>query len=109
AEGLALDEMQAGLEAVQSLDPTGVGARNLQECLLLQLEARGSRDSVAWKIVHDYLKLLETRQLSQLVKALGRPLEHIQIAVNVIRHLDPAPGLRYSSSGARQVEPDVYI
>ena len=40
---------------------------------------------------------------------LGRPLEHIQIAVDVIRHLDPAPGLRYSGGGARQVEPDVYI
>jgi len=40
---------------------------------------------------------------------MGRPAEHIQIAVNVIRHLDPAPGLRFSSGGARQVEPDVYI
>jgi RNA polymerase sigma-54 factor len=109
AEGLALKDVKAGLRAVQSLDPTGVGALNLQECLLLQLELRGSRDSVAWKIVQDHLKLLETRQLSQLAKALGRPPEHIQIALSVIRHLDPAPGLRYSSGGARQVEPDVYI
>jgi RNA polymerase sigma-54 factor len=109
AEGLSQEDVQAGLRAVQSLDPTGVGALNLQDCLLLQLEARGSRDSIAWKIVHDHLKLLETRQLSQLAKILGRPLEHVQIAVNVIRHLDPAPGLRYSSGGARQVEPDVYI
>jgi RNA polymerase sigma-54 factor len=109
AEGLRREDVEAGLRAVQSLDPTGVGALNLQDCLLLQLEARGSRDSVAWKIVHDHLKLLETRQLTQLSKILGRPLEHIQIAVNVIRHLDPAPGLRYSSAGARQVEPDVYI
>ena len=109
AEGLDVPDIEAGLQAVQSLDPTGVGARNLQECLLLQLEARGSRDSVAWKIVHDHLKLLETRQISQLAKVLGRPPEHIQIAVSVIRHLDPAPGLRYSGGGARQVEPDVYI
>ncbi|MBV8865700.1 MAG: RNA polymerase factor sigma-54 [Acidobacteriaceae bacterium] len=109
AEGLKLADLQAGLRAVQSLDPTGVGALNLCGCLLLQLEARGSRDSVAWKIVHDHLKLLETRQVSQLAKVLGRPLEHIQIALAVIRHLDPAPGLRYSSVGARQVEPDVYI
>ncbi len=109
AEGLSLDDVRAGLSAVQSLDPTGVGASNLRECLLLQLEARGSRDSVAWKIIHDHLKLLETRQLSQLAKVLGRPPEHIQIAMNVIRHLDPAPGLRYSTAGARQVEPDVYI
>jgi RNA polymerase sigma-54 factor len=109
AEELNFHDVQAGLKAVQSLDPTGVGARNLRECLLLQLEARGSREGVAWKIVHDHLKLLETRQLNQLAKVLGRPIEHIQIAVNVIRHLDPAPGLRYSGDGARQVEPDVYI
>ncbi|MBV9406968.1 MAG: RNA polymerase factor sigma-54, partial [Acidobacteriaceae bacterium] len=109
AEELTLAEVQAGLKAVQSLDPTGVGATNLRECLLLQLDARGCRDGVAWKIVHDHLKLLETRQLQQLAKALGRPMAHIHIAVNVIRHLDPAPGLRYSGGGARQVEPDVYI
>jgi len=109
AEGLSLRDARAGLRAVQSLDPTGVGALNLRECLLLQLEARNARDSVAWNIIHDHLKLLETRQYSQLAKVLGRPPEHIKIAVNVIRHLDPAPGLRYSSAGARQVEPDVYI
>ncbi len=109
AEGLSLENVRAALKAVQSLDPTGIGATSLQECLLLQLEARGSRCSVAWSIVHDHLKLLETRQIAQLAKILGRPPEHIQIALNVIRHLDPAPGLRYSGAGARQVEPDVYI
>ena len=108
-EGLSLDDLNAGLKAVQSLDPSGVGARDLRECLLLQLEARGSRDSVAWTIVHDHLKLLGARQLSQVAKVMGRPIEHIQIAVNVIRHLDPEPGSRLSSQGAKQVEPDVYI
>ena len=109
AEGLNSADVEEGLKAVQALDPTGVGARSLRECMLLQLEGRGGRDSVAWKIVNDHLKLLESRQLSLIAKALGRPLEHIHIAVNVIRHLDPAPGLRYSGAGARQVEPDVYI
>ena len=109
AEGIPLETVKEGLRAVQSLDPSGVAARNLQECLLLQLEAHGCRDGVAWQIVHDHLKLLETRQLTQLAKVLGRPMEHIHIAVNVIRRLDPAPGLRFSGGGARQVEPDVYI
>lgn len=109
AEGLPLESVRAGLKAVQSLDPTGSGARNLRECLLLQLEARNCRDGVAWTIVHDHLKLLEMRHLPQLAKLMARPMAHIQIAVNVIRHLDPAPGLRFSSAGARQVEPDVYI
>jgi RNA polymerase sigma-54 factor len=109
AEGISLEDAREGLRAVQSLDPTGVGATTLRECLLLQLESRGSRGGVAWTIIHDHLKLLESRQMSLLAKVLGRPLEHIQIAVNVIRHLDPAPGLRFSGGGARQVEPDVYI
>ena len=109
AEGLPPCSVKASLKAVQSLDPTGVGARNLRECLLLQLEARGCRGGVAWTIVHEHLKLLEMRHLSQLAKLMGRPMEHIQIALTVIRHLDPAPGLRFSSAGARQVEPDVYI
>ena len=108
SEGLTVEDMRAGLKAVQSLDPTGVGAATLQECLLLQLEARGGQGGVAWRIVQDCLKLIETR-LQQLSKVLGRPMEHIQIAVDVIRHLDPAPGLRYSGGGARLVEPDVYI
>src|SRR3954447_13644793 len=108
-EGSSLDDLRAGLKAVQSLDPSGVGATNLRECLLLQLEARGSRDSVAWTIVHDHLKLLCARQLTQLAKVMGRPLDHIHIAANVIRHLDPEPGSRLSSQGAKQVEPDVYI
>ena len=109
AEGISLDVVKAGLKAVQSLDPSGVAAATLRECLLLQLEAHGCRDSVAWNIVQDHLKLLETRQLTQLAKVMGRPIEHVQIAVNVIRRLDPAPGLRFSGAGVRQVEPDVYI
>jgi RNA polymerase sigma-54 factor len=53
--------------------------------------------------------MVELRQIRELAKALGRPLEHIQTAVEVIRHLNPRPGLRFSGPGARQVEPDVQI
>jgi RNA polymerase sigma-54 factor len=104
-----LSDVEAALKAVQSLDPSGVAARDMRECLLLQIEARNGRGGVAWQIVSGHLKLLETRQFKELAKVLGRPLEHIQIAVEMIRHLDPRPGIRFSSSGARPVEPDVYI
>jgi len=104
-----VEEVLEGLRIVQTLDPAGVGARDLRECLLLQLESRNGRGGVAWQIVANHLKFVETRQMKELVKALGRPLEHIQIAVNVIKHLDPRPALRYSGPGARQIEPDVYI
>jgi RNA polymerase sigma-54 factor len=102
-------EVQEGLRIVQSLDPAGVGATDVRECLLLQIESRNGKGGVAWQIVANHLKLLETRQIKEIAKQLGRPLEHVQMALDVIRHLDPYPGLRYSSQGARQVEPDVYI
>jgi RNA polymerase sigma-54 factor len=86
-----------------------VGARDVRECLLLQVASRNGEGGVAWQILADHLKLVETRQYKELAKALGRPMRHIEIAVEVIKHLDPRPGLRYSGPGARQVEPDVTI
>ena len=103
------EDMAAALKAVQSLEPAGVGARDLRECLLLQLASRNGEGGVAWQIIQKHLRLLETRQFRELAKAMQRPPEHIEIAVDVIRHLNPRPGLRYSANGARSVEPDVYF
>lgn len=107
--GHSLADVETALKAVQSLDPSGVAARDMRECLLLQLAARNGEGGVAWQIIENHLKLLETRQFKELAKVLGRPPEHIQIAVDVIRRLDPRPGLRYAVSSNRIVEPDVYI
>ena len=109
SEGFSEKALDEALAAVQRLDPAGVGARSLQECLLLQLESRGARGGVAWQIVENHLKLVESRGTKELMRLLGRPQEHIEIALEVIRHLDPKPGLKYSGPGARQVEPDVFI
>ena len=103
------EQVEAALKAVQSLDPAGVGARDLRECLLLQLKSRGAKGGVAWQIVSNHLRLLETRQMRELARVMHRPQEHIDIAVGVIRKLNPRPGVRFSASGARSVEPDVYF
>jgi len=104
-----LEQIETALKAVQTLEPAGVGARDLRECLLLQLESMNARDGVAWQIVSNHLRLIETRQYRELAKVLGRPPEHIEIAVKAIKRLNPRPGLRYSGPGARLVEPDVYF
>ncbi len=104
-----LEHVEEALRVVQSLDPAGVGARNLRECLLLQIESTTGKGGVAWQIVTSHLRLLETRQFKEIAKVMGRPMEHIDIAVNMIQHLNPRPGLRYSGAGARVVEPDVYF
>jgi RNA polymerase sigma-54 factor len=104
-----LPDVEEALRTVQSLDPAGVCARNLRECLLLQIESLNGKGGVAWLIVFNHLRLLETRQYKEIARLLGRPLEHIDIAVKMIHHLNPRPGLRYSGAGARVVEPDVFI
>jgi RNA polymerase sigma-54 factor len=101
--------MEPALKAVQSLDPAGVAARDLRECLLLQIESGNGRGGVAWQIVSDHMRLLETRQFRELAKVLSRPQAHIDIAVSRIRHLDPRPGARYSTPAARTVEPDIHF
>jgi len=109
SEGFTLAEVEEALRVVQTLDPAGIAARDMRECLLLQIEARNGKGGVAWQIASKYMKLLETRQFREMAKQLGRPPEHVQIAVAMIRHLDPRPGLRFNQTGARTVEPDVYI
>ena len=101
------EHVEEALRVVQSLDPAGVGARNLQECMLLQIESINGKGGVAWQIVSHHMRLLETRQYKEIARLLGRPMEHVEVAVHMIHHLNPRPGLRYSSSGARVVEPDV--
>jgi RNA polymerase sigma-54 factor len=101
--------IQQALRVVQSLDPAGVAARDLRECLLLQIESVNGKGGVAWQIVSSHLRLIETRQFKELSRVLGRPPAHIETAVAMIQHLNPYPGLRYSGAGARVVEPDVYF
>ncbi|HLK63533.1 MAG TPA: RNA polymerase factor sigma-54 [Bryobacteraceae bacterium] len=103
------EDVDAALKVVQGLDPAGVGARNLRECMLLQIESINGKGGVAWQIVSNHLRLLETRQFREIAKVLARPQEHVEIAVRMIQHLNPRPGLRYSGAGARIVEPDVYF
>ena len=91
-----MEQVEEGLRVVQSLDPAGVGARNLRECLLLQIESVNGRGGVAWQIVSNHLRLVETKQYKEIAKVLVRPMEHIEIAVSMIQHLNPRPGLRYS-------------
>jgi RNA polymerase sigma-54 factor len=105
--GVTLAEAADGLKLVQGFDPPGIAARDLRECLLIQLRYIGAEGGVAWQIVSDHLALLQNRDWKALMKVLGRPQAHIDAAVAVIKKLDPRPGQRYSTEGAKVVEPDV--
>ena len=104
-----LETVEKALSIVQMLDPTGVGARNLQECLLLQLQAHGCGDRLAAHLVKDHCYKLQKHKLPELAKELGVPLDDLIQEVKLIRQLEPYPGRKYSPRKAQYIEPEVYI
>ncbi|MFY9585469.1 MAG: RNA polymerase factor sigma-54 [Candidatus Acidiferrales bacterium] len=105
----SMDDVEEALAVVQEFDPLGVGARDLRECLLTQLHTLDPQNTLAQQIVSDHLKQLQSNQLKEIARALNRPIELVKRAVEVIKKLDPRPGLRYNKAEARLVEPDVYF
>src|SRR5580693_7320667 len=103
----SMDDVEEALAMVQEFDPPGVGARDLQECLLLQLKLIDPQNTLAQQIIAEHLKLLQNNQLKEVARALNRPVELVKRAVDVIKQLDPKPGLRYNHTEPRLVEPDV--
>ena len=106
-----LQEMESALQLVQSLEPAGVAARSVAECLLLQLPAIGCPElrALSQRIIADHLQLLATRNVPALARELNRPLPEIGQACERIRRLDPRPGWRFGSSRVDYVVPDVVV
>jgi len=102
-------DVERGLKVVQGFDPIGVAARDLQECLLLQLRHIGLEGTPTEKIVTDHLRLLQNHQVPEIARRIGLSVEDLKEHVEVIRHLDPKPGSRYNPSQSHYVIPDVYV
>jgi len=105
----SLPDVERALTLVQSFDPIGVAARDLQECLLLQLRHIGLEGTPTEKIVTEHLRLLQNHQVPEIARRLGMSVEDLKEHVEIIRHLDPKPGSRYNPSQSHYVIPDVYI
>ena len=102
-------EVERALKLVQGFDPTGVAARDLQECLLLQLRHLGLEGTPTEKIVTDHLRLLQNHQVPEISRKLGMSIDDLKEHIEVIRHLDPKPGSRYNPTQSQYVIPDVYV
>jgi RNA polymerase sigma-54 factor len=102
-------DVEKAVAAIQSLDPIGVGARDLRECLLLQLEFLEVDNTLVESIVRDHWDMFMQRHFVQIAKALGIDMKTLEGVVEIIKHLDPKPGRKYSNERAIYVEPDVYI
>jgi RNA polymerase sigma-54 factor len=104
-----IEDVERVLRLVQGFDPIGVAARDLQECLTLQLRHLNLDGTPTERIVTEHLRLLQNHQIPELSRRLGLSLEELKHHVEIIQHLDPKPGSRYNPQQSQYVIPDVYI
>lgn len=108
---IAPEELQIALNHLQHLDPTGVGARGLHECLALQLQALvpDATRMLALEIVHKHLDLLASHDFQKLKRVTGCDDEALRAAQLLICSLNPRPGQQYSTADIRYIMPDVVV
>ena len=106
--GTSREDVEAVLAVLQTFDPPGVCARNLSECLAIQLRERDRYDPAMQALVEN-LDLLAKRDIAALRRICGVDDEDIADMISEIRHLDPKPGLRFGSARTQSVVPDVYV
>lgn len=105
----SLKTVQQAHTILKSLDPPGIGAVDLQDCLLIQLQANDRTKSLAWRIVKDQFKLLLRRRIPDIAKRLNADIDEVQEAIEEISNLDPSPGRKYGEDTNQVITPDVYI
>src|ERR1700675_1373494 len=108
-EKYSQDDLDDAIAVVQDFDPIGVGAKDLRECLLRQLKAFDPQNTLAQQVVSEHLKQVQSNQLKEIARALNRPLEVVKRALDVIKKLDPRPGLRYNKTQPPLAEADFFF
>ncbi len=108
-ELFTVEEAEALLKIIQRLDPPGIAARDLRECLLLQLEDAGQTDTLTYRLVHEAFDDLIAHRWSELAKRYGLEPKEVQDAADELAKLDPKPGLQYQSTADTYVVPDLIV
>lgn len=107
--GLEAEDLVRILDVVQTFHPVGVGARDLRECLLIQLRRIGKENSLEWKIVAAHIEDLGKKRFPEIARRCGTTVECVQRAANFIATLDPKPGQIFSPDPNHYVLPDVTV
>jgi RNA polymerase sigma-54 factor len=102
-------EAEAMLRIIQQFDPPGIAARDLRECLLLQLQDEEKEDSLAYRIVREYFEQLINHRWSEISKELSITPKDVQTAADEVAKLDPKPGLKYAAPSDNYITPDLIV
>ena len=107
--GWSEETVEKARAIVMRLEPVGCGARDVRDCLLVQLEVRGETERLATQLIRDHLEALQQHKLPHLSKQIGIDIETLAAELQFIRTLDPFPGRRYSSEEPILISPEIYI
>ena len=102
-------DIEKALSLIQTFDPVGVGARDLRECLLLQLRSKGQNDSLACQIVDKHLPNLQNKRYDYIAKKLKAPVEKIKESIKEIANLEPKPGRSFGTERPVYLIPDAIV
>lgn len=107
--GMEVADISRVLEVVQTFHPVGVGARDLRDCLLIQLRRLAKEGTMEWRIVDRFMEDLGKRRFPEIARRLGIPVDQVQRAANFIATLDPRPGQLFTADPNNYVLPDVTV
>ncbi len=106
---LSPEKIAEVLKVIQTFEPAGVGARDLRECLLLQLERAGQQESLEYRVVRDYMDALGKRRIPEIARGTGQTVEDVQLSLAKIARLDPRPGRAFLPAVEQYVAPEVFV
>src|SRR6266705_6297060 len=109
SSGIPKEDFEKMLTLIQSFYPPGVGARDLRECLLIQLKREGRQASLEYKIISEHMEDLGKRRFPEIARRMGISVEQVQKAANNIAQLDPRPGQIFAEAPQNYVLPDVTV
>ncbi len=107
--GNPTETVERVLKIIQLLDPIGIGARDLRECLLIQLEQQGLRENLAYTVVDKHLQKVELRRYDLIAKEESADIEDVYSAIRVIQKLEPRPGRPFVDEAPIYITPDIYV
>ena len=107
--GIPQEDFENMLTLIQSFYPPGVGARDLRECLLIQLKREGRQTSLEYKIISEHMRDLGKRRFPEIARRMGISVEQVQKCANNIARLDPRPGQIFAAAPQNYVLPDVTV
>src|SRR5438876_8718380 len=107
--GLPAEKIQQVLKVIQSFDPPGVGARDLRECLLLQLERSGEQNTLEYRIVNEFMEALGKRRIPEIARGTNHDVDDVQEALERIARLEPRPGRAFLADNDQYILPEVFV